>query len=190
MTKLKREFYTQDANTVAINLIGKILVHGKTSGIIVEAEAYTAEDKASHSYGKRRTKRTEIQFKDGGFSYVYIIYGMYYCFNVTANIAGVPEAVLIRALEPLNGIDIMKSRRNTDNEKNLCNGPGKLCRALNITSEQYGEDLCGQELYILDEGMKNFRVMTSERINVAYAEECSKFLWRYYAAGNNFVSKK
>ena len=121
---------------------------------------------------------------------MYMIYGMYYCFNVTANIAGVPEAVLIRALEPLDGLEIMKSRRHTDNVKNLCNGPGKLCNALNITKENYGADLCGNELYILDDGRKNFRVMTSERINVAYAEECSKFLWRYYAAENKFVSKK
>ena len=187
MQRLGREFYLRDANFVARDLIGKILVHETTSGIIVEAEAYTATDKASHSFNNRRTSRTEIQFREGGFAYVYMIYGMYYCFNVTANLPNIPEAILIRALEPLDGIDLMKSRRKTDKLINLCNGPGKLCRALNITQENYGEDLCGDKLYILDAGY-NFDVRTSPRINIDYAEECKDFLWRYYAADNKFVS--
>ena len=188
MNKLLREFYTRDANTLAHDLIGKILVHGETSGIIVEAEAYTADDKASHSYGRRRTQRTEIQFREGVFAYVYMIYGMHCCFNVTANVHDVPEAVLIRALEPLSGVELMKARRGTSDVVRLCNGPGKLCAALNITRKHYGEDLCADEIYILDDGRK-YNVMTSERVNIDYAEECRDLLWRYYAAGNKYVSK-
>lgn len=185
---IEREFYLRDANLVAHDLIGKILVHGETSGIIVETEAYKSDDKASHSYNNRRTSRTEIQFREGGYAYIYMIYGMYYCFNVTANLPDIPEAVLIRALEPLDGIELMKSRRKTDKIVNLCNGPGKLCQALNITKADYGKDLCGEKIYILDNPVKNIKVMTSPRINIDYSEECKDFLWRYFAAENKFVS--
>ena len=190
--KLTRDFYLRDACSVANDLIGKILVHdspeGRTSGIIVETEAYRGpEDKAAHSFNGRRTKRTEIMFHEGGLSYVYMIYGMYYCFNVTASTEGKPEAVLVRALEPLEGIPLMSERRRTSRIKNLCNGPGKLCRSMGITKEHYGADLCGNVLYVIDDG-NNFRVMTSKRINVDYAEECRDFLWRYFAEGSSFVS--
>lgn len=193
MKKLTRDFYMQDACTVARNLIGKVLVHnshdGTTSGIIVEAEAYCGpEDKAAHSYNNKRTKRTEIMFHAGGFAYVYMIYGMHCCFNITANIPGKPEAVLIRALEPLAGGCLMFQRRNTHSWENLCNGPGKLCAAMGITRELYGADLCGDSLYVI-EGVKNYNVIASERVNIDYAEECKKFLWRYYAEGSIFVSR-
>ena len=181
MHKLGREFYLRDVNIIARELIGKVLVHSETSGIIIETEAYRGpDDKASHTYNNKRTSRTEIQFREGGFAYVYMIYGMYYCFNVTANSPDKPEAILIRALEPLDGIDLMKARRKINNVKNLCNGPGKLCQALNITKANYGEDLCGEKLYILDAGY-SFEVGTSPRINIDYAEECKDYLWRYYA---------
>ena len=193
MKKLDRDFYSYDACTVAENLIGKLLVHasneGLTSGIIVEAEAYRGpEDKAAHSYAGRRTSRTEIMYHEGGLSYVYLIYGMHCCFNVTASVEGKPEAVLIRALEPAEGVPLMIQRRGISDVRNLCNGPGKLCQAMGITREHYGIDLCGNELYIA-EGAKDFRVMTSERVNIDYAEECREFLWRYFAAGNKFVSR-
>ncbi len=192
--KLNRDFYLRDACSVANDLIGKILVHdspeGRTSGIIVETEAYRGpEDKAAHSYNGRRTARTEIMFHEGGLSYVYMIYGMYCCFNVTANSEGKPEAVLVRALEPLEGLRLMSERRRTSQVKNLCNGPGKLCCSMGITREHYGTDLCGNVLYIADDG-NNFRVMTSTRINIDYAEECRDFLWRYFAGGSPFVSVK
>lgn len=192
MKKLTRDFYTNDACTVARNLIGKILVHnspeGTTSGIIVEAEAYCGpEDKAAHSYNNKRTKRTEIMFHAGGFAYVYVIYGIHCCFNITANIPGKPEAVLIRALEPLAGENLMFQRRNTSWE-NLCNGPGKLCAAMGITRELYGADLCGDCLYVV-EGVNKYNVIASERVNIDYAEECRSFLWRYYAEGSIFVSR-
>lgn len=190
MKKLSREFYLRDVNEVARDLLGKILVHNQTSGIIVEVEAYKGpEDKAAHTYNNKRTSRTEIQFREGGFVYVYMIYGMYYCFNVTANLPNMPEAVLVRALEPLGGIDLMKERRKTDVIKNLCNGPGKLCTALGIKKDDNGQDLCGEKIYILDGGINDIKIKTSPRINIDYAEEYKDFLWRYYIDGNEFVSK-
>mgnify|MGYP002626913110 CR=1 FL=1 len=194
MEKLTRNFYLRNACTVAYELIGKILVHRQneniTSGIIIEAEAYRGpEDKAAHSYNNRRTARTEIMFHDGGFAYVYMIYGMHCCFNITANIYGKPEAVLIRALEPLEGIDIMKARRKTDSVKNLCNGPGKLCSAMGITRELYGEDLCSENLYVTDNKKPAPIVSTSPRINIDYAEEYINVPWRYYAEGSRYISR-
>ncbi len=191
MIKLERSFYERDACTLAYELIGKVLVHdsceGRTSGIIIEAEAYRGpEDKAAHSYNGRRTARTEIMFHEGGLAYVYLIYGMHCCFNVTASVVGKPEAVLIRALEPIEGIDIMTARRGTSRVKNLCDGPGKLCQAMGITREHYGADLCGNEIYIADEGY-DFPVATSKRINIDYAEECRDFLWRYIRASAKVI---
>ena len=193
MKKLDRSFYARNACDVAHDLIGKILVHdseiGRTSGIIVEAEAYRGpEDKAAHSYAGKRTPRTEIMYHEAGLAYVYLIYGMYYCFNVTASIPSKHEAVLIRALEPSDGIPIMIQRRGISDARNLCNGPGKLCQAMGIIKRHNGIDLCGDELYIT-EGKNDFRVMTSERVNIDYAEEYRNVLWRYFAEGNKFVSK-
>lgn len=193
MRKLNRTFYLRDACSVAHDLIGKILVHdsenGLTSGIIVETEAYRGpHDKAAHSYNGRRTSRTEIMYHEGGLVYVYMIYGMYYCFNVTASVNGSPEAVLVRAIQPLEGIELMSERRNTQRMINLCNGPGKLCSAMGISIKHYGIDLCGNELFIT-EGCDDFNVSTSERINIDYAEECRSFQWRYFAEGSKFVSK-
>ena len=192
MKKLERKFYLDDVNIIAHELIGKILVHdtpeGLASGIIVETEAYRGpDDKAAHTYNNKRTSRTEIQFIEGGFAYVYMIYGMYYCFNVTVNEALKPEAVLVRALEPLEGIDLMKARRGTQNVINLCSGPGKLCAALGINMQSYGQDLCGERLYILDDNIR-LDVMTSPRINIDYAEEYINLPWRYYASDNIHVS--
>ncbi|MBQ7196809.1 MAG: DNA-3-methyladenine glycosylase [Synergistaceae bacterium] len=193
MKKLQRDFYLRDVNLIARDLLGKILVHesdeGIASGVIVETEAYKGpEDKAAHTYNNRRTSRTEIQFREGGYAYVYMIYGMYFCFNVTANLPNMPEAVLIRALEPLDGVDLMKGRRKTDKLKNLCSGPGKLCAALGINKEDNGEDLCGGKIYILDGGKRKLKIKTSPRINIDYAEEYKNFLWRYFIEGNEFVS--
>ena len=191
--KLSRDFYLRDVNIIARDLIGKILVHetkeGITSGIIVETEAYRGpDDKASHTYNNKRTARTEIQYKQGGFAYIYLIYGLYYCFNVTVNSENKPEAVLIRALEPLEGISIMMTRRRTQRIKNLCNGPGKLCDALAINQSSYGADLCGNSLYIRNDE-KFYDVMTSPRINIDYSQEYKFLPWRYFAADNIYVSK-
>lgn len=191
--KLKKEFYLQDGISLAKNLLGKTLVHktkeGITKGIIVETEAYMGKiDDASHSY-KKSTKRTHIQYKEGGYSYVYMIYGIHYNFNITASIKNNPESVLIGAIEPTYGIDLMKKRRNINDVKKLCNGPAKLAQAFGITKEQYGLDLTKDELY-LEEGINNFEIQESKRINVEYATKCKDKLWRFTIKDNKYLSKK
>ena len=190
MMKLERAFYLRDGLTVARELIGKKLVtnlpEGLTSGIIVETEAYMgAIDAASHAY-KGKTERTKIFYGVGGFVYVYVIYGMYLCTNVVANVENIPEAVLIRALEPVDGVDLMKRRRNKNNLRRLCSGPGKLSQALGITKNFYGADLCGNEIFI--EKAEDLRVAATKRINVDYAGEAANYLWRFVAADSNFLS--
>ena len=191
--KLPREFYLRDGLTVARELIGKKLVtnlpEGLTSGIIVETEAYMgAIDAAAHSY-KGKTERTKIFYGAGGFVYVYLIYGMHICTNVVANVENVPEAVLIRALEPVDGIELMRLRRGKKNLRELCSGAGKLSQALGITKNFYGADLCGEEIFI---ETTDFRadVISTKRINVNYAGEAANYLWRFIAAGNEFLSIK
>ena len=191
--KLTREFYLRDGLTVARELIGKKLVtrsaDGVTSGIIVETEAYMgALDAAAHSY-KGRTERTKIFFGEGGFVYVYLIYGRNLCTNVVCNVADVPEAVLIRALEPVDGVELMKIRRGKKNLRELCSGPGKLSQALGVTKNFYGADLCGNEIFI---ETTNFQadVAATKRINVDYAGAAASYPWRFIAAGSEFLSVK
>ena len=188
--KLGREFYQRDGLTVARELIGKKLVtnlpEGLTNGIIVETEAYMgALDAAAHSY-RGKTERTKIFYGVGGFVYVYLIYGMHICTNVVANVENVPEAVLIRALEPVEGVELMRTRRGKKNLRELCSGPGKLSKALGITKNFYGADLCGDEIFIEDG--ENLRVETTKRINVDYAGAAANFLWRFVAADSKFLS--
>lgn len=191
--KLEREFYLRDGVTVARELIGKKLVtnlRGEvTSGIIVETEAYMGKiDAAAHSY-RGKTERTKIFYGAGGFVYVYLIYGRNICTNVVANVENIPEAVLIRALEPVDGVELMKLRRDKKNLRELCSGPGKLSQALGVTKNFYGLDLCGGEIFI---ETSNFRadITSTKRINVDYAGEAANYLWRFIAAGNKFLSSK
>jgi DNA-3-methyladenine glycosylase len=218
---LSREFYIRDAVTVARDLLGKRLVCCKTarkkstkseqtqailqkitSGIIVETEAYAGwNDKACHSY-KHETPhlehRTNIMFAEGGLVYVYLIYGMYNCFNVVANIAGNPEAVLVRAIEPCEGIDIMQERRLKQlnrkekiKNKYLCNGPGKLCIAMGITRNDYGKDLCGNEIFITEGAIITpEKIVATPRINVDYAESDAKLPYRFVIKESEFLSTK
>lgn len=194
--KLEREFYLCDGITLAKNLIGKVLVHetyeGTTKGIIVETEAYMGEiDKAAHSYKGKKEGRTNIQYGEGGYAYIYMIYGMYYCMNVVANKAEKPEAVLIRALEPLEGIELMEKRRKTDKKRNLCSGPGKLCQAMNITKEEYGLDLRSSRLYIEERNEESkIEIIASKRINIDYAMEAKDFLWRFTLKDSPYISAK
>lgn len=195
MAVLKRNFYLQDGLSAAASLLGKLLVHetaeGVTAGMIVETEAYIGpEDDGAHSFEGRRTARTEIQFGPGGYAYVFPIYGMYYCFNAVLGEQEKPEVALIRALEPVEGIELMKKRRGTDRLENLCSGPGKLCRAMGIGKAEYGLDLCGSELSI--EEYRNFKpeeIALSPRINIDYAEKCRDYPWRFYVKDNPHVSK-
>lgn len=196
--KLGRGFYERDGITVARELIGKVLVHETKDGIIkgriVESEAYMGEkDAAAHSYKKRSPNgRTNIQYGEGGHAYVYLIYGMYCCFNVVANGKDIPECVLIRALEPVDGIETMKKNRKTDKEKNLCSGPGKLCQAMEIDRECYGMDLCGEVLYIEDwgEDCPEDMIEQSPRINIDYAGEAAEYPWRFTKKDSPYLSVK
>ena len=202
------EFFRQDAITVAKNLLGKYLVREyndkKIITKIVETEAYMGiEDKAAHVFGDRRTERTEPLYQDGGHIYVYLIYGMYHCLNISANIEGTPECVLIRAVEPISEIDeISQNRYSKDykdlssyQKKNICNGPGKLCKALKIDRNLNFESILGNKLYIIDDYKldsenKEFEIVESKRVNIDYAEEAKDYLWRYYIKDNKHVSKK
>ncbi|MDD6024362.1 MAG: DNA-3-methyladenine glycosylase [Oscillospiraceae bacterium] len=192
---LPRAFYLREANIVAPELLGKLLIHrtpeGTSAGMIVEVEAYVGpEDKAAHTYGNRRTDRTEIAFGEGGYAYVFSIYGMHACFNVVVNGAEKPEVILVRALEPVAGLELMQKRRNVQSTVELCNGPGKLCSALGITREQYGFDLCGSPLEIAAyRGIEKKDIMVSPRINIDYAEEYTDKLWRYHIKDNPCVSR-
>lgn len=193
--KLTREFYLEDGVNLAESLIGKILVHespdGITKGIIVETEAYMGEiDDAAHSY-RGKSERTNIQYGRGGFAYIYLIYGMHYCMNIVANEEDRPEAVLLRAIEPTEGIDIMKIRRKTEKIQNLCNGPGKLCQAMGIDKSHYGIDLCGTTMYLeASKDSNQTEVIASKRINIDYAEQSRDNLWRFTRKDNKFISAK
>lgn len=181
--KLTRDFYIRSGLVVARELIGKKIIscseEGMTAGIIIETEAYMgAEDAASHSYKNRRTVRTESMFSEGGHLYVYLIYGMYLCANVVANVKDIPEAVLIRALQPTDGIELMKNRRNKQNLKDLCSGPGKLTQALGISKKDYDLDLCGDKIFIEETDLKP-EIITTKRINIDYAGEAANYPWRF-----------
>lgn len=195
MNKLPREFYTRDTLTVARELLGKLIVHETEAGVlkarIVETEAYIGpDDRAAHSYGGRRTKRTEIMYHTGGYAYVYFIYGMYNMFNIVTNAEGKPEAVLIRALEPIEGVELMKKARKTDKPQSLCSGPGKLCDAMCIDKSLYGMDLCGSKLYLEDFINQNEKAIAAKRINVEYAGQARNYPWRFLFKDNPYVSIK
>lgn len=193
---LKRDFYIKDGITLAKELLGKILVKDIDGvlykGRIVETEAYMgAIDKACHSYNNKRTKRTEAMYREGGYSYIYLIYGMYYCFNVTASIKDNPEAVLIRALEPLDNKDLMLKIRKVKKEKEIANGPGKLTKALGIISDDNDIDLTfGKKIWIEDDGYVPNKIVETTRIGIDYAEEFKDKPWRFYISKSNYISKK
>ncbi len=200
MTELTRDFYTRDGLTVARELIGKTLIHRvdgrELRGIITETEAYMGvTDKASHAYGGRRTKRTATMYLMGGYAYVYLIYGMYSCMNITAATDGNPEAVLIRCVMPDGDRQgILDHFRMTSRRKNLpvcaedmapaelyslTNGPGKLCSGMGITLEQNGADMTSGSLTVCDEGWRAEEILALPRVGIDYAEEAAAFPWRF-----------
>lgn len=188
---MPKEFYLQGCLTVARELIGKVLVrkNGKRiySGIIVETEAYTgSDDEASHSY-RGKTNRNSYMFEEGGTAYVYFTYGNHYCVNVVVGKAGLAHAVLLRAVEPLEGTRFMKKNREAaKNLFSLTNGPGKLTQAFEIDLKLNGADLCGNELFIASEDTgREFRLKRSKRIGISKNTEK---LYRFYAEGNPFVT--
>jgi len=195
--KLPRDFYNRpNVLHVARDLLGKLLVvpnrNGKrVSGRIVEVEAYRGpQDRAAHSYGGRRTRRTEPMYGVGGTAYVFFVYGMYYQFNVVTGAAETPHAVLIRAVEPVEGIELMRKRRHGQPDHNLTNGPGKLCIALGIDRKLDAADLLGKDVWI-EEGEKISRsqIASGPRIGIDYAEEWIDKPWRFWLRDNSFVSK-
>lgn len=192
--KLSREFYLCDGLEAAEKLLGKILIHrspdGLTAGRIVELEAYMGEsDRGCHAYGGRRTKRTGIMYAEGGHAYVYLIYGMYCCMNIIVNREDIPHCIFLRALEPVEGIELMKRRRGTDKLRNLCSGPGRLCNAMGIDKTLYGEDLCGDRLWLEDDGCKPV-IIRGKRVNIDYAGEDAEKDWRFAVKGSGFLSVK
>jgi DNA-3-methyladenine glycosylase len=191
MEKLKREFYGRDTLEVAESLIGKVLVRKYEGNIIksriIEAEAYIgAIDKASHCY-RGQTERNKVMFGLPGHTYVYLIYGMYYCLNVVTENVGSGSGILLRSVEPLENAELMSLNRYNKSVKditrqqlrNLSNGPGKICMALKITRNENGIDLTKNEIYIEDDGFLSYKVERSKRINIDYAEEAKEFLWRF-----------
>lgn len=190
-------FYLR-SNTVKVarDLLGKLLVvraagGRRISGMIVETEAYMGiDDKAAHSYGGRRTARNEVTYSEGGHVYVFFVYGMYYQLNLVTGPAEHAHVVLIRALEPVEGIEIMRERRGPMADKNLTSGPGKLTIAMAIDRSFNGEHLSGDRIWV--EEYRNFKrseIAAGPRIGIDYAEEFIETPWRFWVMGNQFVSR-
>ena len=196
--KLPREFYTRpDVLEVARELLGKKLVvpgrnGARVSGIIVETEAYRGpEDRASHAWNGRRTQRTETMYGRGGTAYVYFVYGMYNQFNVVTNVEDMPHAILVRALEPSEGIEVMRRRRRGRSERELTSGPGRLCLAMGIDRKLDKADLLGGRVWI-EEGISISprQIARGPRIGIDYAEKWIDKPWRFWVKDNPFVSKR
>lgn len=202
MGQLQRSFFARDTLTVAQELLGKILVHhteGKTlKGMIVETEAYLGlSDKAAHSYGGKRTKRVETMYKQPGTVYVYFIWGMHYCLNLITAKEGIPEGVLIRAIEPVENIEQMVFNRfnkgmkelSSYQKRNITNGPGKLTQAMKIDGRLNNVDICKDVLYVENGLDRGFTVQTAKRIGIDYAQEAADYPYRFYIKDNPYVSK-
>ena len=181
MKPLPQSFFARDSLVVAQELLGKIIEIDGMQGRIVETEAY-GSDPASHAF--KKTERSALMYDTYGYVYVYLIYGMYNCLNFTTE-KNMPGAVLIRAVEPLSKIDIMKKKRNTEKIRNLCSGPGKLCQAFGIDKKYNGYPV-GEEIKVFDDGFKVNSIDKSSRIGIKDAKELE---WRFFLKNSDFVSK-
>ncbi len=199
MKKLTQQFYKRDnVLQIARDLLGKILVTNwkqiVTSGRIVEVEAYNgAGDKASHAFGGRRTKRNDVMYATGGLSYVYLCYGIHHLFNVVTNDEEIPHAILIRALEPMQGIDEMLKRTGKEKlDYTLTKGPGNVSKALGIFTHHNAVSLQSKEIFIADDGFvyDAKEITTSPRIGVDFAGNDALLPYRFFIKGNPFVSGK
>lgn len=199
MKKISTNFYQRtNVLIIAKELLGKILVSRfegiETSGRIVEVEAYHGvTDKASHAYGGRRTSRNEVMYAAGGISYVYLCYGIHHLFNVVTHTKETPHAILIRALEPLKGIDEMLRRTGKKKpDHTLTRGPGNLSKALGMSTGHSGLSLSSRELYITDDGFSypKKEIIASARIGVDYAGNDALLPYRFFVKGNPYVSGK
>ena len=198
MSKLPNSFYQQeDVVNLAGQFLGKQLVtriDGKlTTGMIVETEAYNGiTDKASHAYGNRFTPRTQTMYEAGGITYVYLCYGIHHLLNVVTGLEGNPQAVLIRAVAPLVGIETMLARRNmTHLVPKITAGPGSVAKAFGIDKNLNAKDLLGDEIWIEDNGVQinSELIVSSPRVGVDYAEDHALLPWRFYVKGNKYVSR-
>jgi DNA-3-methyladenine glycosylase len=196
--KVDRDLYLQD-DTLAIarSLLGKLVVvrdkaGNRVSGMIVETEAYLGEiDRAAHTYEGRRTPRNESAYLLGGHVYVFFVYGMYYQLNVVCGPVDHPHVVLIRAIEPVEGIETMRQRRGEMKDRNLTSGPGKLCIALGIDRTLNGADLLGDQIWL--ENYRSFgrdHIAIGKRIGIDYAGDDVENPWRFWVKGNEYVSRK
>ena len=199
MKKLEPSFYDDpDVVKLARSLLGKLLVTEidgiRTSGRIVETEAYAGEiDRASHAYGGRRTNRTEIMFGSSGRAYVYLCYGIHHLFNVVTNTEGNPHAILVRALEPVDGIvDMLLRTGKKKMDYSLTRGPGNVSKSMGIQTRHTGTDLLGNLIYIVDDNfkVKETDIVSSPRIGVDYAGEDALLLYRFHLRNNPYVSGK
>lgn len=193
--KLTPEFYLRPTLKVAKDLLGKYLIRkykGKLLiGKIVETEAYLQNDSASHSF-RGQTKRNEVMFWKGGYLYVYFTYGMHFCCNVVTEAEGKGCAVLIRAVEPVDNIEIMQKLRKVDtttNPYNLTNGPAKVCQAFALERDENGTDLCGDEIWVGKSEIRNPKseIVSSHRVGITNGTEHQ---WRFYMKDNKWVSRK
>ena len=189
---LPESFYEQPTLELAENLLGKVLVHvteeGATAGVIVETEAYLGEnDQAAHSYKKRRTKRTEIMFQAPGYAYIYQMH-THHLFNVVSGEEGTPHAVLIRALDPIEGRELMEYRRPVKQATNLTSGPGKLTKAMGITKADYGRPLFHPPLFIAD-GECSGEIARGKRIGIDNSGEAKDYPYRFWIKDNPYVSR-
>ena len=182
MKSLPATFFARNTVQVAQDLLGKVIEVNSMKARIVETEAY-GRDPASHAF--KKTPRSSLMFDTSGHVYVYLIYGMYECLNFTTEKVGEPGAVLIRAVEPLQGMERMKKKRKTDDVDNLCSGPGKLCQALGITQKLNGTKV-GIGVNVYDDGYKVAKIMSSSRIGIKDAQDLP---WRFFIEGNRFVSR-
>lgn len=194
--KLDMEFYQRsDVVKISRDLLGKVLVTRlggvTTSGVIVETEAYSWRERGSHAFGAKLTPRTSVMFRPGGHAYVYLCYGIHHLFNVVTNKEGIAEAVLVRALEPLEGIDDMIRRRGRKVKLNqLTSGPGKLTKSLGIDRSLDGKLLSNGQIWIEDrKRVPAGQVEASRRIGIDYAGEDALLPWRFTIRGNPWVSK-
>ncbi len=207
--KLRRRFFVESATEVAKEMLGKYIIHldngVKLSGRIVETESYMGpEDKAAHSYKWKKTERNRVEYLTGGHIYIYLVYGMYWQLNITTAKEGLPQCVLIRAVEPVEGIKEMTKRRKmkpvgskisngSSLILNLTSGPGKLCQALGFDSSHYGLDVTrSPRVWLEDRGEKIPKkdIFRTKRVGIDYAEEWADKHWRFYLKSNPFVSKK
>lgn len=204
--RLPKDFFLREGTIVARELLGKLLVREYEGKIlvsrIVETESYIGKiDKASHAYGGKITKRVKPLYMEGGVAYVYFIYGLYHCFNIINSVEGDAQGVLIRAVEPIEGIEYMSENRykkpyeelTRKQVVNLTSGPSKLCIALKIDKNMNTKNLInGNELYVVEDGFNkgNYEIVQCKRIGIDYAEEAIDFPWRFYIKDNPFVSVK